>query len=130
MAKPKVLIVDDDPDYVESTRTILEQDDYAVICAYDGEEGLEKAKKERPDLIIVDLMMRTMNEGFDLCRSIREDKSFEEVPMVMISAAHQVEMYKNREFAPDEIWFPIDKFIDKPVDKEELLTHIARFLKK
>ena len=130
MAMPKILIVDDDPDYVASTKVILEDDGYEVVTAYDGDAGLEKAKEERPDLIIVDLMMRTMNEGFDLCRNIREDRKFDKTPMIMISAAHQSEMYKDAQFVPDDIWFPIDKFIDKPVDKEALLTHIARFLKK
>jgi len=130
MAEPKILIVDDDPDYVESTKIILEGDGYEVIVAYDGDEGLQKAKEERPDLVIIDLMMRTMNEGFDLCRNIRQDNAFDGIPLVMISAAHQFEEYKNAQFAPDDIWFPIDKFLDKPVDKNELLTHVARFLKK
>jgi len=130
MAKPRILIVDDDPDYVASTKIILEDDGYEVITAYDGDEGLEKAQEERPDLMIIDLMMRTMNEGFDLCRNIRKDSRFDDIPMVMISAARQVEMYKDAQFAPDDIWFPIDRFIDKPVDKQELLTHIARLVKK
>jgi len=130
MSGPKILVVDDDIDYVESTAAILEANGYEVIAAYDGKEGLEKAKSELPQLIIIDLMMNTLNEGYDFCRDIRGDERFQEVPLLMISSAHQHEMFKNANFVPDDIWFPIDIFLDKPVDKETLLKHVNRLLKK
>ena len=130
MSKPKILIVDDDVDYVESTAAILEANGYEVAVAYDGKEGLEKAKSELPQLMLVDLMMNTINEGYDLVRNIRSDKRFDAVPLIMISSAHQVEAFKNANFVPDEVWFPIDKFLDKPIDKETLLRNTKKMLKK
>jgi CheY-like chemotaxis protein len=130
MSNLKILVVDDDIDYVESTAAILEANGYEVIAAYDGREGLEKARSELPQLIIIDLMMNTLNEGYDFCREIRSDKRFDKVPLLMISSAHQHEMFKDANFVPDEIWFPIDVFLDKPVGKETLLKHLNKLLKK
>ena len=126
MAKPKILIVDDDIDYVGSTAAILETKGYEVIAAYNGKEGLGKAKSELPQLIIIDLMMDTINEGYDFCLEIRKDERFEKVPLLMISSAHQNEMFKNLNFAPDDIWFPIDTFLDKPVDRDTLLKYVNK----
>ena len=130
MAKPKVLVVDDDVDYVEATTAILEANGYEVVAAYDGKEGLEKAKSEMPQVMLIDLMMNTLNEGYDLVRDIRSDDRFKEVPLIMISAAHQHEVFKNANFVPDEVWFPIDTFMDKPVDIGNLLKHLEKMLNK
>ena len=130
MSNPKILVVDDDIDYVEATTLTLEANGYEVVAAYDGKEGLEKAKSELPQVILVDLMMNTINEGYDLVRDIRSDDTFKEVPLIMISAAHSVEVFQNANFAPDEVWFPIDIFMDKPINFEILLKHLDRLLKK
>jgi len=129
MAEPKILVVDDDIDYVESTAAVLESRGYKVITAHDGKEGLEKAKSELPQLIIIDLMMNTINEGYDFCLEIREDKRFKNVPLLMISSAHQNDMFKDLNFVPDDIWFPIDTFLDKPVDTDILLGHVHKLMK-
>jgi CheY-like chemotaxis protein len=130
MSKPKILVVDDDIDYVESTAAILEANGYEVVAANDGKEGLEVAKSELPNLIIIDLMMNTINEGYDFCRNIRGDEKFAAVPLLMISSAHQHELFKDANFVPDEIWFPIDNFLDKPIDKATLLKQVGKLLKK
>ena len=130
MSKPKILVVDDDIDYVESTAAILEANGYEVVTANDGKEGLEVAKSELPHLIIIDLMMNTINEGYDFCRNIRGDEKFAAVPLLMISSAHQHELFKDANFVPDEIWFPIDNFLDKPIDKATLLKQVGKLLKK
>ena len=128
MSKPKILLVDDDIDYVESTAAILEANGYDVVAAYDGKEGFDKAKSELPQMILVDLMMNTINEGYDLVRNIRGDKRFDKVPLIMISSAHQVEAFKNANFVPDEVWFPIDMFLDKPIDTARLLETVKELL--
>jgi len=130
MSKPKILVVDDDIDYVESTAAILEANGYEVVSANDGKEGLEQAKAELPQIILVDLMMNTINEGYDLVREIRKDETFNDVPMIMISSAHQHEAFKDANFIPDEIWFPIDIFLDKPIGKETLLKNVDKLLRK
>ena len=130
MSNPKILIVDDDVDYVAATAVVLEKNGYDVVAAYDGKEGFEKAKSEQPQAMIIDLMMNTINEGYNLVRSIRSDDRFKEVPLIMISAAHQTETFKNANFAPDDDWFPIDTFMDKPINFEALLEYLAKFLNK
>ena len=130
MSGPRILVVDDDVDYVAALTIVLETNGYEVAVAYDGKEGLEKAKCKMPQVMLVDLMMNTINEGYDLVRDIRDDDRFEGMPLIMISAAHQVEAFKNANFAPDDAWFPIDTFMDKPVDFEVLLAHLDRLLKK
>jgi len=130
MSSPKILIVDDDADYVEATKLILEANGYEVVVAYDGQEGMEKAKSELPQAVLIDLMMNTINEGYDLVRSIRRDDTFKDVPLIMISAAHQTESFKDANFAPDEAWFPIDTFMDKPIDFKVLLELLDKLLKK
>jgi CheY-like chemotaxis protein len=130
MSNTKILVVDDDSDYVNAITIVLETRGYEVVAAYDGKEGFEKAKSELPQAILVDLMMNTMNEGYDLVRDLRNDDRFNEVPLIMISAAHRVEIFKNANFFPDEVWFPIDVFMDKPVDFSALLKHLERLLQK
>lgn len=130
MSNPKILIVDDDSDYVEATRIVLEANGYEVVVAYDGQEGMEKAKSELPQVMLIDLMMNTMNEGYELVRTIRADDEFKDVPLIMISAAHRTESFKNANFIPDETWFPIDSFMDKPIDFKVLLKQLDKLLKK
>ena len=120
MSKPKILVVDDDIDYVESTAAILEANGYEVVYANDGREGLETAKVELPQIMLIDLMMNTTNEDYDLVRNVRNDRTFDDVPMIMISSARQHEVFKNANFVPDEVWFPIDRFLEKPVDRDTL----------
>ena len=103
---------------------------YEVSEAIDGAESIEKAKSEMPQAMLVDLMMNTINEGYDLVRNIRGDDRFKEIPLIMISAAHSVEVFQNANFAPDEVWFPIDVFMDKPIDFRILLRHLDKLLKK
>ncbi len=128
MSKAKILVVDDDIDYLESTAAILEAIGYEVIVADNGREGLEKARSELPQLIIIDLLMNTVNDGYDFCLIIRSDRRFEEIPLLMISSARQHEGFRDGDYAPDEFWFPIDVFLDKPIDRETLLEHVSKLL--
>lgn len=130
MSKPKILVVDDDEDYLESTAAVLKANGYEVLIADNGKDGFEKAKAQLPQLIIIDLLMNDVNEGYDLCLKIGHDRRFEGVPLLMISAARQNAMLKNANFAPDVFWFPIDAFLDKPINKETLLKHVNDLLKK
>jgi CheY-like chemotaxis protein len=130
MSKPRILVVDDDNDYLESTAAILEANGYEVLIADNGKEGLEKAKSQLPQLIIIDLLMNDVNEGYDFCLRIGHDKKFEETPLLMISAARQNAALRDASFIPDAFWFPIDAFLDKPVDKDTLLRYVSILLNK
>jgi len=83
--KVKILLVDDDPDFVVATRVVLESNPYEVIVAYDGDEGLKKAREERPDLIILDVIM-PMKDGFMVCQQLKKDPQLSSIPVLMLTA--------------------------------------------
>jgi len=124
----KILLIDDDPDFIEINTALLKKNGFEVISAYDGKQGLEKAKLERPDLIVLDVMMTDRTEGFYTARQLRSEEATKSIPLVLLTAIHQEE--KAFHFAPDETWLPVDVFLDKPVKPERLLEEIRRQLKK
>ena len=128
MLTPKILVVDDDNDYLESISSILEANGYEVLTADNGEDGFEKAVTEHPQLIIIDLLMNTVNEGYDFCLKAGYDKRVGEIPLLMISSVRKNEAFKDGDFTPDKFFFPIDAFLDKPVDKETLLKQVSSLL--
>ena len=80
----KILVVDDDPVFVEATKSVLENKNYQVSTAYDGDEGLQKVKEERPDLIILDIIMPT-KDGFTVCEQLKGNPQFSEIPVIIAS---------------------------------------------
>ncbi len=84
--KGKILIVDDDRDIVEAMKVVLESKQYEVVTAESGEEGLKKVKFERPDLIILDIMMETGDKGFDVCRELKKDQNNKDIPITYVNS--------------------------------------------
>jgi CheY-like chemotaxis protein len=133
MANKKILIIDDDPDIAEAMRMPLEANAYSVITAYSGKEGLQKAKDEIPDLIILDVMMETDTEGFHVAYELRSEepdseyKDCRSIPILMITAISQK---KGMNFSPekDDTFLPVDGFIEKPVQPKDLLENVAELL--
>lgn len=82
----KILIVDDDPAFVESTKRLLEANSYEVTSASNGKEGFEKAKRQKPDLIIIDVMMETWSAGLDLVSKLQKDEETEHIPRILLTA--------------------------------------------
>ena len=124
----KILLIDDDPDFIEINTALLKKNGFEVISAYDGKQGFEKAKLERPDLIVLDVMMTDRTEGFYTARQLRSEEGTKSIPLILLTAIHQEE--KAFHFAPDETWLPVDVFLDKPVKPERLLEEVQRQLKK
>ena len=123
----KIMIIDDDIDLVEAMRITLESDNYKVIDAQEGAKGLEILKKEKPDLLILDVMMGTLDEGFHLAYQIRNDEQIKDIPILMITAVGAqtgFEFDKQR----DEDFLPVDEFIEKPVNPQVLLDTVKRNL--
>lgn len=118
VAGGKVLVVDDEIEFVEVTRIVLERDGFTVVSAHSGEEGREVAVAEKPDLIILDVMMETKTAGFETARWLRENETTREIPIIMLTAVNQEVPWR---FGPDDIWLPVDSFVDKPVTPETLL---------
>jgi len=84
--KPKILIVDDDPHYVESIQAILESEDYTIDAAHDRESAMEKIQSVRPDLILLDIMMDRLDDGFTICYKLKHDPELRRIPILTISA--------------------------------------------
>lgn len=130
--KPSILIIEDDTDLVAAMKIILESKNYRVITAYDPEEGDEKLRKEKPDLIILDVMFGSKGEskGFDFAQKVRYDKQFAGTPVLMLTAINSEKPFFK--FSPDTDgeFLPVDTFLDKPVQYEELCSKVEDLLKQ
>ena len=122
---PKILVVDDDPDFILICRMILEAEGYQVLEAANGSQALESMRQEKPDLVLLDVMMSTTLEGVDVSKEMETDPKLKEVPVVMISSIGTSEYAS--EF-PDDERIPIDAWISKPVQPEVLLKTVRRFV--
>ena len=123
----KIMIIDDDIDLVEAMRITLETDNYEVIDAQEGQKGLEILKKEKPDLLILDVMMGTLDEGFHIAYQIRNDEEIKDIPILMVTAVGAqtgFEFDRQR----DEDFLPVNEFIEKPVNPQVLLDTVKRNL--
>lgn len=129
MGKEKVLLIDDEVDFVEINKAALGNKGYDVIAAYNGKEGIEKALKEKPDIIILDVMMTTKTEGFDVARELRKHKEMQKTPIVMLTAIRE-KMDVKWELKPDEEWLPVTEFLEKPVAPDKLIAKVEAMLKK
>jgi CheY-like chemotaxis protein len=133
MEKPKILIIDDDPDLVESIRITLEANDYQVYSAGNGTEGLKRIKEINPDLIVLDVMMDSITEGFQVSQKLRnrdpqsEYRDYANIPILMVTAVSQK---MNMKFSPqkDGDYLPVDDFLEKPIRLEALLEKIKKLI--
>ncbi len=123
----KILIIDDDKDFQDALRLVLEDHGFDVISAYDPEEGTEKVQSEKPDLVILDVLMPSNYEGFDVARKIREELKMKELPILLLTAVHTEKKVPYR-FAPHEEYLPVDYFMDKPVEPDVLLEKVNELL--
>ena len=123
----RVLVIDDDFDYVDAVTNVLTAKGYDVESAANGKEGLAKARMEKPDIILLDVMMTTKSEGFDVAREMSKDQKLKTVPVIMITGVKQ-EMSLPFGFEPDEQWLPVKGVLEKPVKPEVLLETIERFI--
>ena len=128
-AKNKILIIDDDPDIVESLKVILEAEGFNVISSLKADEGLIKAKQENPDLILLDVMMTQIDSGFDAARVLRQDPKTKDIPIIILTALKEKTGFDFYAEAGDQDWLPVDDYLEKPVKREELLSIIKKFLK-
>ncbi len=123
MDKKRVLIVDDEPDIVESVKFSLELENIECLEAYDGEEALLKAKKEKPDLIILDIMLPKIN-GYKIARLLKFDQEYKNIPIIMLTARTQEKDVKLGEETG------ADKYITKPFDMDMLINAVKEYLKE
>ena len=130
MSAPTILIIDDDPEFVEITKTILETKQYKVSCAYDADEGFARLTEDTPDAIILDIMMGKGAEGFIFARKIRKDPHFAKIPILMLTSMREQTGF---DFPGDRIhpkFLPVDEYLEKPVEPQVLLKQIEQQLAK
>lgn len=123
-----ILIIDDDPDIVLAARTVLESAGYHVSEAPNSTRGLEVMQTDRPDLIILDVMMETRTEGFEFARKINDAApgeplaEFKDIPILMLTSIHST---TPTNMEPDIDELPVEMFVDKPIDMQDLLGKVA-----
>jgi len=126
--KVKILLIDDDADFVEATKIVLESKSYQVIVANEGEEGLQKAREENPDLIILDIIM-PVKDGFTTAEQLKADPHLGKIPILMLTCfagkGGETSIPASR-----GLTLEAEDYIDKPVSPEDLLKRVENYLKR
>jgi len=123
----KILVVDDDPDFVEATRLVLVSAGHEVVSASDGDKGLAMVKKEDPDLVVLDVIMKTVLDGLHVSQEMADDPHQAEIPILMVTSI------ANSDYAalfPTDEYIHIDDFVSKPIAPDTLLQRVDKLLKK
>ena len=128
--KKRILVVDDDPDILEAVGTVLESQDYEVITASDGEEGLAKLREERPDLMILDLLMPRM-DGFAVCKELKDPRwaKYANIPILVLTSVREEAAHRRYELETG-IELGVDDYVEKPIPPATLLHRVEMLLKK
>ncbi len=123
MGPKKILVVDDEVDLVETVRFPLELEGYNVLISHNGEDALSQARKEKPDLIILDLMLPKL-DGYKVCRLLKFDERYKHIPILMLTAKTQErDKILGMETGADE-------YITKPFEMDDLITKVKAYLSK
>jgi CheY-like chemotaxis protein len=128
MANAKIVVVDDDQDIRDSLEAILGSRDYDVSTAADKTEGMEKIKAEKPDLAILDVMMTTWQDGFEMARELKKDPDFKDMPILMLTGVKDKTGIDFKSTAGDPTWCPVDGFLEKPIEPDVLVAEIEKLL--
>ena len=123
MSKKRILLVDDEKDMVYAVRLHLEANHFEVLTATDGQEALDKSRREKPDLIILDLMLPKI-DGYKVCRMLKFDDKYKNIPIIMFTARAQK--------SDEKLGFEVgaDAYLTKPFEPEMLLRKIKELLKE
>jgi CheY-like chemotaxis protein len=128
---PTILLVDDDHDFLEVTRHVLEAAGHRVVCTSDPSAALELAAAERPSLVVSDLMMKALDSGFSLARALKADARFSGIPVILVTAIASRLGYDFAPRTPAELAaMGADAFFEKPVAPAKLLAEIQRLLQR
>lgn len=133
MGKAKILVIDDDPDFVDAVTPILQSALYDVVTASSPSEGKAKALTEKPDLILLDIMMDSLFDGFSLCHEIKTSKEFDgmkDTPVIFVSAVKEMTGSRFQFNGEDQGLRGPDDYIDKPVKPDDLIARIRKLLEK
>jgi CheY-like chemotaxis protein len=122
---PRILVVDDDPDFVDVTTRILEKNGYDVLIAASGDQALNAMRQQKPDLVLLDIMMSTILDGLSVSEEMQEDPDLKDVPVIMISSISDTE---HAAVFPSDQYLHMDAWITKPYKPDDLLKKIRQVL--
>lgn len=128
-SKGKILVIDDDLDIVEAIKMVLEAEGYQVLGASDIENGQKKIEEEKPHLIILDVMMNRLDDGFVLAQNLKRHPDYSTIPILMLTAVIKKTGFP---FSPetDGEWLAVDDFVEKPIQPDALIEKVAMLLSK
>ena len=128
MAETKctIMMVDDDIDFIDANKILLEQQGYNVLTAHNSKECMNVLPEHQPDLMIIDVMMDYKSEGFDLARDLRHSEEYTHIPLIMLTSVNSQFPY---DFEPHKTWLPVDIFLEKPVEGDKLAEQVNKQLK-
>lgn len=129
MDPKKILIVDDDLDITQAMAVVLETGNYAVTTASNGTEADDAIAQSAPDLVILDVMMDSPQEGFNFSRKLKDNPDTKDIPILMITSVKEKVGIDFKPEAGDDSWLPVQDFLDKPVQPDVLLAKVAELLK-
>jgi CheY-like chemotaxis protein len=123
----KILIIDDDPDFVRATRIILEKHNHETITADGGDAGYNRAVEEKPDLVILDVMMDTVLDGLSVSQRMHDDPKLKETPIIMVTSIANTDY---AELFPTDEYIHINAFMSKPISADKLMRQVNKHLPK
>jgi len=128
--KRKILIVDDDPDILAAIGAVLEARNYEIATARDGEEGLARLKEEKPDLMILDLLM-PRKDGFAVCKELKDPRwsKYSDMPILMLTSVRE-EVSRRRYELETGLSLDVDDYVEKPIDPFLLVERVENLMKK
>ncbi len=126
--KKKILVVDDDQDFKAAISILLEAKGYEIHQASSGAEGFSKARLEKPDLILLDVMMTHRTEGFDIAQKLHTEETTKDIPVIMVTGISK-ETQVFFKYEPDEVWLPVKEVLEKPVKPEALIKAVEKHVR-
>jgi len=123
----KILVVDDDPDFISAAKIILEKNNHEVIAAASGDTGYQRASEDRPDLVILDVIMDTVLDGLSVSRRMHDDADLVDIPIIMVTSIANSDY---AELFPTDEYIHINAFLSKPISPDELIRQVNKYLPK
>jgi CheY-like chemotaxis protein len=117
----KILVVDDDPDFVKVTRRVLEKAGHKVTSAANGSKALQTMRQDRPDVVLLDIMMSYILDGLDVSREMAADPELKDIPVIMVTSLTGT---RGSGVFPTDEYVPADEWLSKPVDPQTLLDRV------
>ncbi|MFH0864564.1 MAG: response regulator [Bacteroidota bacterium] len=128
MKKFKILLVDDDPDIIRALQVMLENQQYIVVTARNKAEGIQRVNEENPDLAILDVMMDTTQEGFEMARELKKDIKYKSLPIILLTSIDSKTGVNFKSAAGEDDLIPVNAYIEKSAPPHELIAEIKRIL--